>query len=255
MQVGFGSGSLWGVITQFVDGSTPAAPTIVKVGTLQEWAMDVHWDTRQLYGSFDSPVAIGRGKAKYPLKFKFAQLNANILQSFIFGVPGQPATGETLMAEDEAHSVPGSTPYNVTISPPNSGTFVADWGVRYASSGLTLTKVASGPVAGQYSVSAGVYSFASTDANAGVLISYEYTLNSTGYTIQVSRQLLGSLPTFKFFGKVMFSGKQMTVKMNQVVASKLSMQTKHDDFMIPEIDAEAFADASGTVMSLSMVEL
>jgi hypothetical protein len=254
MQAGFGSGSLWGVVTQFLDGSTPLTPTIVKVGTLQEWALDISWDTKQLYGGFDSPVAIGRGKAKYPLKFKFAQLNANLLQSFVFGTPGQPAAGETLMAEDEQHTVPGSTPYSITISPPNSGTFVADWGVRYASSGLTLTKVASAPTGGQYSVSAGVYSFASTDANAGVLISYEYTLTS-GYTIQVSRQLLGSLPTFKFFGKVMFSGKQMTVKMNQVVASKLSMQTKLDDFMIPEIDAEAFADASGTVMYLSMVEL
>ena len=254
MQTGFGSGSLWGVISQFLDGSTPSTPTIVKVGTLQEWALDINWDTRQLYGGFDSPVAIGRGKAKYPLKLKFAQLNANMLQSLVFGIPGQPAAGETLMAEDEQHSVPASSPYNITITPPNSGTFVGDWGVRYASSGLTLTKVASAPAAGQYSVSAGVYSFASGDANVGVLISYEYTLTS-GYTIQVGRQLLGSLPTFKFFGKVMFSGKQLTVKMNQVVASKLSMQTKLDDFMIPEIDAEAFADASGTVMYLSMVEL
>src|SRR5215469_4599212 len=159
MQAGFGSGSLWGVITQFVDGTTPTNPTIVKVGTLQEWALDVQWDLKQLYGSYDSPVAIGRGKAKYPLKFKFAQLNSNMLQAFIFGVPGQPTTGETLMAEDESHSIPGSSPYTVTIAPPNSGTFVADWGVRYASSGLTLTKVASSPAAGQYSVSAGVYTF------------------------------------------------------------------------------------------------
>ncbi len=254
MQAGFGSGSLWGVVTQFVDGSMPSTPTIVKVGTLQEWSLNVQWDTKQLYGGFDSPVAIGRGKAKYPLKLKFAQFNANLLQSFVFGVPGQPTAGETLMAEDEPHSVPGSSPYNVTISPPNSGTFVADWGVRYAASGLTLSKVASAPSAGQYAVSAGVYTFAAADANSGVLISYEYTL-AGGYTIQISRQLLGSLPTFKFFGKVMFTGKQLTVKMNQVVASKLAMQTKLDDFMIPEIDAEAFADTSGTVMYLSMVEL
>ncbi|SRR5579885_83334 len=254
MQAAFGSGSLWGVITQFADGSIPATPTIAKVGTLQEWSLNVQWDIRQLYGGFDSPVAIGRGKAKYPLKFKFAQLNANLLQAFVFGAPGQPVTGETLMAEDEQHSVPSSAPYNLTISPPNSGTFAADWGVRYAASGLTLTKVASAPSAGQYSVSGGVYTFASADANAAMLVSYEYAL-AGGYTIQVSRQLLGSLPAFKFFGKVLFSGKQLTVKMNQVVASKLSMQTKIDDFMIPEIDAEAFADASGTVMYLSMVEL
>jgi hypothetical protein len=254
MQVGFGSGSLWGAVGQFADGSIPATPTIVKVGTLQEWSLDVHWDIRQLYGGFDSPVAIGRGKARYPLKFKFAQINANVLNALVFGVPGQPSAGETLMAEDEPHTIPASSPHEIAVTPPDSGTFAADWGVRYASSGLTLARVAGAPSSGQYSVNAGVYSFAASDVNAAILISYEYTVPG-GYTVQVSRQLLGSLPTFKFFGKVMFAGRQMTVKMNQVVASKLSMQTKLDDFMIPEIDAEAFADASGVVMHLSMVEL
>jgi len=45
---------------------------------------------------------------------------------------------------------------------------------------LPLTKAASAPAAGQYSVAAGVYTFNSADANKAVLISYTYTITGTG---------------------------------------------------------------------------
>jgi hypothetical protein len=160
MQVGFGSGAIWAELQQYLDGSVPAAPTIAKVGTLQEWSMDIQWDTKQLYGGFDSPVAIGRGKAKYPLKFKFAELHANMFQAMLFGASGQPVGGETLMAENESRAVPGSPAYTIAITPPNSGTFVKDWGVLYSASGLVLTKVSGSPAQGQYSVSGSTYTFA-----------------------------------------------------------------------------------------------
>jgi hypothetical protein len=152
----------------------------------------------------------------------------------------------------------------VTIAPPNSGAFVNDWGVQFSATGLTLSRLgtsASGvaPTTGQYvyssTISANtVYNFATADAALVMLISYEYTLTS-GYTMSVTRQLLGNLPTFQLFGKILFNGKQFTAKFPNVVATKLAMATKLDDFTYPEIDASAFVSTSGQIMSLSMVEL
>src|SRR6185312_14240440 len=106
------------------------------------------------------------------------------------------ATGTTNNQWNEAHSVPASTPFTVTIAPPGSGTFTLDLGVIYASganAGVRLQKVASGPIAGQYSVASGVYTFATADANAAIWISYQYTV-TTGQTFQINNQPMGYGP-------------------------------------------------------------
>jgi len=74
--------------------------------------------------------------------------------------------------QNEPWTIP-SSPYQVTVNAP-LGSWGADAGVTYAN-GTALTAITSGtPAAGQYSVSNGVYTFAATDANAAVLISYSY---------------------------------------------------------------------------------
>ena len=71
----------------------------------------------------------------------------------------------------EAQTVPAN-PYQITATQPY-GAWGADAGVTYAT-GAALTKVATAPAQGQYSVSNGVYTFAATDAGASVLLSYGY---------------------------------------------------------------------------------
>lgn len=71
---------------------------------------------------------------------------------------------------DEAGTVPASSEYIVTTLQH----WLADVGVKYASSGASLTKVASAPAAGEYSVADGVYTFNAADASADVLISYSF---------------------------------------------------------------------------------
>lgn len=72
----------------------------------------------------------------------------------------------------EAAVVP-ATPYQVTALAP-FGAWASDRGVAYAASGSQLTVVASSPTVGQYSVSAGLYTFAAADVGASLLISYGY---------------------------------------------------------------------------------
>ena len=60
------------------------------------------------------------------------------------------------------------------------GAWALDRGVSYASSGTPLTPVAGTPTTGQYSVSAGIYTFSPGDAGKAVLISYGYIPTAGG---------------------------------------------------------------------------
>lgn len=253
MQVAFGSGSVWGVPITTVTGTAITTPTPVKFGVLQDVSVDFDFPTKMLYGTYQMPVAVGRGKAKISGKAKLAQLNADMMASIVFGQSGQPATGQTTISEDEPGTIPG-TPYQVTVV--NSATWTTDLGVWYtsgANSGMRLVRVASAPTTGQYSVAAGVYTFAAADTTLGVAISYEYTLTG-GFTINIANQLLGNIPTFRAVLKTIWSGKTLLMDLYNCVSEKFSIATKIDDFAIPECDFEAFANAANNIGVISLVE-
>lgn len=75
--------------------------------------------------------------------------------------------------QGEAASVPAAPgPYTVTAVAP-FGPWANDAGVAYAN-GAALAAVAGSPAAGQYNVSAGIYTFAAADAGAALLLSYGF---------------------------------------------------------------------------------
>lgn len=57
---------------------------------------------------------------------------------------------------------------------PLYGVWASDAGVTYVATGAALTAVASAPATGQYSVAAGVYTFAAGDAGKAVVVNYGY---------------------------------------------------------------------------------
>jgi hypothetical protein len=243
-QYSFGSGVLFGTRTD-VANSTP-----IRFGALQDVAIDFTFTLKELHGQYQFPLAVGRGTGKISGKAKFAQINGLTLNSLFFGQ--SQATGQTLTSLTEAQSVPASTPFTVSVA--NAATFAGDLGAVYAATGLPLTKVASAPIQGQYSVSAGIYTFASADAGAALLISYTYTQASAGTTAVISNQLLGSAPSFQANFYEVFNGKQVNLQLNQCVAQKLTLSTKQEDFTIPEFDFVAFADAAGNIGKISVAE-
>jgi len=131
---------------------------------------------------------------------------------------------------------------------------VQDWGVRYASTGLPFTRIPSGtPAVGQYTVTAGgVYTFASADNVAGAvgLISYTYSLASVGTQLNITNQLMGFAPAIQVLLETVYNSNQFSVLLYSVIASKLSFTTKQEDFIIPEFDFEAFANAAGQVIDI-----
>lgn len=72
-------------------------------------------------------------------------------------------------AVSEAHSVPGTGPYTVTVAKADS--FSCDQTVSYAS-GTVLTPVTASPAQGQYTVSKGVYIFNAADAGQALTFVY-----------------------------------------------------------------------------------
>ena len=243
----FGAGTLWGFP---VGGNVATNPTPMKFGTLQDVSLDISGDVKQLYGQKQFPEAVARGKCKITGKSKFAAINGKMFNDLFFGQP--LGTGMKAVALDEVHTVPG-TPFQVTIVPPNSGVFVQDWGIRYASSGAPLTRVPSGPVTGQYSVntSTGVYTFSTGDQGTNnVLMSYTYTQPATGTQLNITNQLMGFAPTIQVLLESVYNNNQFSVLLYSVVASKLSFTTKQEDFIVPEFDFEAFANAAGQIIDI-----
>ena len=147
--------------------------------------------------------------------------------------------------------MPSSSPYTYTTT--YHSTFVADQGVVYAASGLPLKQVASSPSTGQYSVAGGVYTFASGDAGAAVLISYVYTVASDGESFVVTSTLIGPSITFSanLFASDPTTGKQFSMLLYNCVADKLAFGTKLEDFMVPELDFQCFANAAGQVCQIN----
>ncbi len=114
-----------------------------------------------------------------------------------------------------------------------------DEGVTYAATGLPLTKVASTPSLGQYSVVSGLYTFAAADEGKAVLVTYTYTISATGQKFTVANQLIGTTPTFQALFYTTFQGQAVTLQLNNCTSSKLSFGTKLEDFVIPEFDSRA----------------
>lgn len=249
MNHSFGSGFLFGTRSDLAN-QTPQL-----FGVLQDVSVEFSATTKELFGQYQYPVLVQRGQAKIQCKAKMGALSANLFNSLFFG--GTTSAGQTAISISEAGAVPAGAGYTVTVA--NSTTFLQDEGVYYAATGIPFAKVTSAPAQGQYSVAAGVYTFAAADANAAVLTSYTYTVAATGQKLTLSNPLVGTNPVFSaqlFTQATTPLGKKNAVlNLHACVSSKLQIATKIEDFTIPELDFSAFADAAGLVFDWSFNEV
>lgn len=243
----YGAGRLYGT-RQDVTGGTP-----LEFGALQGCDLDFSFTTKAIYGTDQFALFIARGEAKATLKAKSATMSGLLVSSIFWGI--SPTAGQTALAAAESHSVPATSPYTVTIAPPNSGTFAADEGVAYANGNMPLTLVASSPSQGEYSVNpeTGVYTFAAADEGVAILISYTYTCSTPGQKIAITNQELGTTPYFSgvFRGRDPRSGLFQTTVINRMTSSKLALSSKTSDYSIPEFDAEVMDDGTGNIGTMS----
>lgn len=248
----FGSGALYGTPLTTYNGTAVVNPTPIKLGLLQEVSLDISFDIKEAYGQNQFAAAIGRGKGKVQGKAKIGLLNGATLNSLVFG---QTMTNSIISdVNDTVGAVIPTTPFTITPTPPSSGVWSQDLGV-VDGTGVSYTRVASAPTTGQYSVAAGVYTFAAADAAKTVFISYQYTGTSTTATTgTVANVAMGQAPTFKADFYDSFNGKPVVWTLKSCVVTKFTMATKQDDFAYPEIDFSAFADANNNVLTWAFAE-
>ena len=175
----FSTGNLWGI-----PAGTNVTP--VRFGTLQDVAVNFSFDLKKLYGGFQFPVEQARGKGTIDIKATLGRVDPILFNQVFFGLTNP--TGEVLGSTDESTSIAA------TVTVANSSTWSVDLGVYFTGLNKYLTRVASGPTTGQYSVTSGVYTFAAADVTTSglVKISYTYTSAATGNTITQSNTLLGN---------------------------------------------------------------
>jgi hypothetical protein len=242
----FGSGSMY--------GSTLQGGVLVprKFGALQDIAIDISYSKKKLYGQQQFAIVMARGQGSITGKAKQANINAGQFNDLFFGQTA--STGQQIPIFSELATIP-TTPFQVTVA--NAATWLSDGGVVNTTTGLSMVRVASAPTTGQYSVAAGVYTFAAADTTNGVAIDYVYTSAATGVTTTLINQQAGTTPNFRgvFVMKSAASPgnavKQLVLTLNLCVAEKLALATKIEDFVIPELDFEAAADIAGNIGTLT----
>lgn len=244
--INFGTGKIIAVPTQLADGTAIANPTPVILGTMQDISVDMSVELKSLYGSKRYPIATGQGKGKIEVKAKYAEIDGGILGSLFFG---KASTAGIKAAVFDSAGTIGGTPYQLTMAPPNSGTYVADLGVVFDATGVQLDRVASAPATGQYSVNTttGAYTFAAADTSKTVKISYEYSAAAGGKIWTMTNDTMGYTPAFTLLLQNGFDGKNLVCKLNKCVSGKLALPFKSDDFAVYDFDAQANADSAGNV--------
>jgi hypothetical protein len=238
----FGVGVMIATSRTDASGVALAVPQSYRIGILQDVSTDFSFEAKPLYGANQLPVDQGRGKAKLSFSAKTADINATALAALHFGIT--PTVGLKLPQLDFAATVP-STPFQVTPTIPGSGTWLSDLGVS-DTSGNNFTRVASAPATGQYSVSAGVYTFAAADVGKAVLISSEYSAATGGIIVPMTNQLMGYSPSFSVILYNDSKGSKLSLKLTNCQSEKLALPFKNEDFVIADFGFMALDDGTGS---------
>lgn len=238
----FGSGLLLATPTS---GNTAPNPTPLTVGIVQNVKVTFGGDIKSLFGQNQWPVDSAVGKRTIQGTFEFAQMSNELFSQLFFGDPVTAGVTDTML--NEPHSIPASTPFTIVITPPGSGVFVADLGITFALTGLPLTKVASGPTTGQYSVNAGTgtYTFAAADDSLAVLINYTYSMTTGGTTLTAGNHPMGYGPVLSLNVVFPYEGAGVGFYFPNVRLGKIDLTTKLDDYTMMSTDFQAFAGSAG----------
>lgn len=244
----FGSGT---AIAKPYGAHAAGNPTPMQLGDLQETSIDIQTGQKELMGKNQYPLAIARTGGKVSIKIKLPNHNAKLWNDIFFG--GTVAGGQQIGIIDESHAASAS----ITIDPPGPGVFVSDCGVRNGVTGVQLDKVASSPTLGQYSVneSTGVYTFNASDTSDAKLISYTYSVTG-GKRVGIDNLPMGHMPIIDLkIINAQFSNTDGSVNcfihFPAVIAAKMSLPFKNEDFLVNDIELGAFADAAGKVMYIN----
>ncbi|MEY2668532.1 MAG: hypothetical protein RJA59_1170 [Pseudomonadota bacterium] len=216
-------------------------------GTLQDVGIDFSSSVKELRGANKWPVAVALAGQKISVKASFANISGAMLQA-VFG--GTSASGMTIIGS-VAKTAAASTFTIATTdySSPAGWAWGTDLGVVYAATGQPLKYNAGTLAAGQYQNTAGVYTLHSSDATANVVVSHTYAVTA-GETITGSNSAMGLATTFGAYVYNSFTdaggvNRKMGFYFPAVIAPKLSIAMKNEDFTSQNLELEVMQDSAG----------
>jgi hypothetical protein len=147
------------------------------------------------------------------------------------------------------------SPYQITVA--NSATFASDLGVLNAGTGQLMQQVASGPVAGQYTVAAGVYTFSSADHTSGisVKISYSYTTAGSGRTLTIANHIQGYGPIVRLVNVCPYTSPIATSSLGVINVracrfTSIGLPFKRNGYLMVPIEGTIYPDGSGNAIDI-----
>lgn len=226
---------------QVIAGSGEVFMSGKRVGTLESVTVDFSQENKAFQG--ESVWDQTSLTTKKSIKISAAQktFDGELLAALL---DITPTTGSTVV-HTEAFAAGASH----TVA--NSATYVDTLEVR-DSTGKRMSKVASAPTAGQYSVAAGVYTF--NAAEGAVTIQYQAT-KVTGKTVSGANAAIGKTKTVKvvLHNAFMDADRPVGIVLYSVAPSSMgSISWKLNDFSDPgKFEGNAMADlTTGKVFDL-----
>lgn len=232
----FGAGRFFGI-------NNVSNPTPARFGVMQDQTITFKRSAKSLFGENQLAADVCGAELEVTGKVTMGTNNARILSDLIFGNAG--TTGQVLEADKESGTVPGSSTYTVTVA--NSANWTTDLGVRNVTSGKPMTRVASGPTTGQYSVAAGVYTFAAADANVPVQISYLWSSSASGETVALTNQAMGKVGNFTAVMVFPWGTEQDVLTLNNCISTDHEIASKGGDYGKPTLGFMAACDTNDTL--------
>ena len=250
MRIMFGSGQLFCLPGSFSGGSFYASP--VWFATLQDVDITIDATIKELRGQYQFPDDTAISDKKITWKSGYGRFSIDTWNNIYFG--DTISTGSNSGGTGPGGGVPqvqetttiNATTYTVV----HSAVFTEDMGVIYASNLQGFQRVASGPTKGQYSVSAGVYTFSTADNNTSVEVSYRYSI-STGRVLVVQNHVQGWGPSFEMVlsqpYQELTTGIPNYLDLYACKCGKLTAPLKRADYLISDLEGQAFANSAGAI--------
>ncbi len=221
--------NLWSTGTIFF---IPAGndPTPVKVGGLQDITTTFKTGVKPVGSQYRHAIKFTVDNCSITAVAKQAKIDGAMFAQIVYGKSWSQGSRKVIV--DQEATVPGG----LAVTPSFTGTYVLNLGVVDAATGLPMTCVASSPGAGEYSVSAGTYRFASAGGKVRISMAYDST---DGKSLDLTNEVFQFAPTFAVMLSTEFNCKQVGFWLPYAVSEQLVIPARLEQYAIPEFSFQA----------------
>lgn len=225
----------------FVPSGTNASK--VSLAVIKNWTFELSQESSDLQGSGLDLLDTLPIKRSLKGKLSLSDFSSSIIAAV---TSGTTISAGVKLGTTYQTTVP-STPFQVTPTPPGSGTFYKDLGVVDLDAKKEMTCAATATGTGVYAVneSTGQYTFNTADATHNVLISYSYSVAGSGQTLEIASASAGvasSTYALHFYGSA--GGKSYGIYIPACRLPNLSLTMAPDAWSDVSVDYTAFLDGS-----------